>query len=90
MPQFQTWLVCQFCGRATPRASSEGWLNQPHRDRLDVRVIRCPEHWSEWALRQTREGRTKNNRTRMAEALAMPVPPIPPSASPFPITEQED
>lgn len=87
--QFHTWLVCQFCGRAAPRDDAMGWLDQPHRDRFDVRVVRCPEHWSEWSLRHTREGRTKNNRKRMFEALAMPVPAMPPHVEPFPIMEQE-
>lgn len=90
MKQFRTWLVCQFCGRTTPADQSEHWLNQPHRERWDIRVVRCPEHWSEWALRHTREGRTKDNRKRMAEALAQPVPLIPAYASPFPLTERDD
>jgi hypothetical protein len=88
--QFSTWLVCQFCGRTSPADDAEHWLNQPHRERWDVRVVRCPEHWSEWALRHTREGRTKDNRARMKEALSQPPPPIPPSASPFPVLERDD
>ena len=88
--QFRTWLVCQLCGRATSLDASEHWLNQPHRDRWDVRVVRCPQHWSEWALRHTREGRTKENREAMAEALFQPVPVIPPHVSPFPIRERDD
>lgn len=90
MDQFKTWLVCQFCGRADPRANPEGWLDQPHRDVLGLRVQRCPQHISEWALRHTREGRTKANRELAAKGRTMPVPPIPPSASPFPMREKED
>jgi hypothetical protein len=88
--QFKTFMVCQVCGRATPVEQSAGWLSQPHRDRWDVNVTRCPQHWSEWALRHTREGRTKENRRRMAEALAMPVPEFPIFLQPFPTREQEN
>lgn len=88
--QFKTWLVCMFCGRAVPRDDSEGWLDQPHRDILGLRVQRCPQHISEWALRHTREGRTKANRELAAKGRTMQVPPIPPSASPFPIRDRED
>ena len=86
--QFRTWAVCQVCGRAASRDDAEGWLDQPHRERWDVRVVRCPQHISEWALRNTREGRTKANRELLAQGKQMPVPPIPPHASPFPIQEQ--
>ena len=88
--QFKTWLVCQFCGRVTSAKDSEGWLNQPHRDRLDVRVVRCPPHISEWALRHTREGRTKDNRELLRKGHETAMPPIPPYASPFPLTEQTE
>ena len=88
--QFKTWLVCQYCGATTPVEQSDHWLNQPHRERWDIRVVRCPQHWSEWALRQTREGRTNENRAAMAEALALPPLPIPPYASPFPMTDREE
>lgn len=90
MAQFKTWLVCQFCGRVTTPEESEHWLNQPHRERLGIRVVRCPEHWSEWALRHTREGRTKENRKMMAEALRQPVSTIPAHVGPFPTTERDD
>ena len=88
--QFKGWLVCQFCGRTVAAADSKHWLNQPHRDRWDVRVVRCPEHWSEWALRHTREGRTKANRAAMALALSQPVPGLPVAVQPFPITDRDD
>lgn len=87
--QLQHWLVCQFCGAAAPKGS-DGWLDQPRRGAWDgTRIRRCPQHWSEWALRQTREGRTKQNRERMQRALAMPVPLIPPHLSPFPMEDKE-
>lgn len=88
--QFKTWLVCQFCGRTAPADDAPYWLNQPHRDRWDIRVIRCPQHWSEWALRHTRDGRTGENRKAMAEALSQPVPAFPAHASPFPTRERDD
>lgn len=88
--QFRTWLVCQFCGATTTPDNAEHWLNQPHRERWDIRVVRCPQHWSEWALRHTREGRTKENRKRMTEALQQEPPVIPSSASPFPTKERDD
>lgn len=90
MKQFRSWLVCQVCGRVTTPEDSEHWLNQPHRERWDVRVIRCPQHWSEWALRHTREGRSNANREAMREALAQPEPVIPPNVGPFPVAERDD
>lgn len=89
MTQFKTWLVCQFCGRTTAKEDSEGWLDQPHRNRWDVRVVRCPQHISEWALRHTRAGRTKENRELLRRGKEIPEPPIPPHASPFPMQDRE-
>jgi hypothetical protein len=86
--QFQTWLVCQFCGRTTSVDEAEGWLNQPHRHERGLRIVRCPQHISEWALRHTEEGRTLANRELAEKGRMMPVPIIPPYASPFPLTEQ--
>lgn len=88
--QRQTLRVCQFCGRVTTREQIEGWLVSPHKSDLNITVVRCPQHWSEWALRHCRDGRTRVMRDRMKEALAMPVPAIPSSLSPFPIREKED
>jgi hypothetical protein len=91
--QFQTWLTCQVCGRVVPRSDSRHWLDQPHRNypwEPDMRVVRCPEHWSEWALRHTVEGRTKKNRAAMRKALAEPVPTMPPYLGPFPTMERTD
>lgn len=83
-------LVCQYCGAAAPRGSV-GWLDQARKGSWDgTRVRRCPQHWSEWALRQTRDGRTKANREAMREALAMPLPAIPAFLTPFPTMDKEN
>lgn len=87
--QFQTWRICQRCGRATSSDNAEAWLVSPHRTNIEVTIVRCPEHWSEWSLRNCRDGRTKVMRERMREALAMPVPTIPAHLSPFPTREKE-
>jgi NAD-dependent dihydropyrimidine dehydrogenase PreA subunit len=88
--QLITQLVCQVCGRACPRGSagSEHWLDEPHRTEFYLNVVRCPMHWSEWALRNTKAGRTKAMRERMAVALAQPVPAIPAWLDPFPTTNR--
>lgn len=90
MAQFYTQLVCQFCGRTTHRDDAEHWLNEPHRFNPELSVVRCPEHWSEWALRHTKAGRTTQMRERMRVALAQPKPPIPAWLDPFPLTNQFD
>jgi hypothetical protein len=87
--QFVTWLVCQFCGRVAAKDDAPFWLNEPHKDSRDYNVVRCPQHWSEWALRNTRKGRTNEMRERMAEALAQPAPVMPPHLEPFPTQERE-
>lgn len=89
MNQFTSWLVCQICGRAAPRNAVAHWLDQPHKNNWDVRIQRCPQHWSDNALRQTRAGRTKANRDAMAEAKKQPPPPIPVFLDPFPTTDRE-
>jgi len=86
--QFTTWLTCQTCGRATLRQTAVGWLDSPRRTDPDVAVVRCPQHWSEWALRVCQAGRTKAMRQAMAEALKMPVPPIPVALGPYPTQEK--
>ena len=90
MSQLVTQLVCQVCGRVTQRDSRDAkhWLNEPHRSAYWVNVVRCPQHWSEWALRHTQKGRTKDMRARMKIALAQPAPVIPPLLSPFPTTNK--
>lgn len=91
--QFQTWLTCQVCGRVAPTDDARHWLNQPHRNyKWDptMRVVRCPQHWSEWALRHTVEGRTKTNRAAMRKALDQPVPSDNPYNSPYPYMERDE
>ena len=87
--QLQTVRVCQVCGLATARDQADDWLVSPHRTDLNITIVRCPEHWSEWALRQCRDGRTRVMRDRMKQALALPVPVMPASLSPFPTTERD-
>lgn len=87
--QFQTWRVCMICGMATSRDDAEGWLVSPHKKDMNVTIVRCPQHWSEWALRNCKAGRTRVMRDRMKEALAMPAPTIPPALQPFPTREKE-
>lgn len=89
--QLTTQLVCQVCGRTCPReTASEFWLNEPHRFDFWLNVVRCPRHWSEWALRHTKAGRTTEMRRRMAEALSQPEPAIPAWLDPFPINNKEE
>lgn len=87
--QFQTWRVCQLCGRASPSDNAEGWLVSPHRTNIEVTIVRCPEHISEWSLRQAKIGRTKAARQLAADGKKMPVPAIPAHLSPFPTREKE-
>lgn len=64
MKQMTNWCVCQVCGRtiAASEACADGWLVGPWRS--GVRYVRCYEHWSEWALRRSGLGRTKNLRNK--------------------------
>lgn len=81
-PQRNDVVVCQVCGRSTfPK--TKHWLDQPHKDILGLRVQRCPQHWTDWALRNTREGRTNANRAAMKEALQQDAPAIHPYAEPW-------
>lgn len=88
--QFKTWLTCQICGRVVGIQDSDHWLNQPHRTKRKINVVRCPEHWSEWALRNTKDGRTNANREAMKAAKLLPPAMLPPYASPYPTREQDD
>ena len=75
-------ICCQVCGRSGLKGEKY-WLDQPHREIFGFRVQRCPQHWTDWALRNTREGRTNDNRAMMAEALAQPVVNIHPYVEPW-------
>jgi hypothetical protein len=70
--QFENWSVCQICGRCRARGTV-GWLDAPYRFRGQhhgpnfngskhewLRIVRCPQHWSVWALRHS-IGRSKRN-----------------------------
>ena len=61
--QYQHWLVCQKCGRCVPRGTDE-WLDEPWKKNPEYRVVRCPIHWSEWALRNS-VGRSNWHREQM-------------------------
>ena len=49
--QMDSTLVCQKCGRSTLVKYATHWLNEPHKIYTGYRVVRCPEHWTEWAMR---------------------------------------
>ena len=87
--QFKNFSVCQICGRWTKRGDPE-WIDAPRRDGTGRRVVRCPLHWSEWALRWS-IGRTTENRRKMRE-LAEKYKGLsdPEWYEPFPILDVED
>ena len=62
-------VVCQVCGRAKAEdaAVEDGWLVAAWRIDPRYTVVRCYRHWSEWSLRCSAAGRTKENRAKMAE-----------------------
>lgn len=59
--QYEHWNVCQVCGRTEQRAMCVDWLDSPLKKDPRYRVVRCPKHWSEWALRSCEAGRTNEN-----------------------------
>ena len=81
-PQRQGYLCCQVCGRSSLPGEPH-WLNQRHAEIIGLYVQRCPRHWTDWALRNTRAGRTNANRKAMAAALAQPQPTIHPYLEPW-------
>lgn len=87
--QFKTWLVCQVCGRSAPKDTPH-WFSSPHRTYPGAQVVRCPQHWSEWALRNSQAGRTNEMRRRKREALAQPTVEFPVRLEPFPTKEVGD
>lgn len=91
--QLENWRVCQVCGRAiaSDRAVADGWLVSPYRFNPDLLVVRCFRHWSEWALRASKRGRTKNSRKMMEEGrarAAAELHPIPAVYEPFPLGDK--
>lgn len=59
-------LCCQFCGRVVvaTREVFQDWFVDYSRQNPNQMVIRCPQHISEWAMRQSRSGRTRANREK--------------------------
>lgn len=66
--QLVDWSVCQTCGRSAARGTMH-WLDLPYRKDPDYRVVRCPKHWTDHAIRQTALRRTDDGRRRMELAL---------------------
>jgi nitrite reductase/ring-hydroxylating ferredoxin subunit len=58
--------VCQVCGRVAMRDTPD-WLDSTWLKDRNYRVVRCPKHWSEWALRNSEAGRTNANRYKLYE-----------------------
>jgi hypothetical protein len=59
MEQLRNWSVCQICARCIPRDSDPEWLDELLDRDPAFRVVRCPIHWSNKAMRRTPTGRTK-------------------------------
>ena len=72
--------VCQarMCRRIdTPRFFvHKWWLIAPRRDNPNYLVIRCPEHYTSWALRQTIYGRLEALEKHAARARKLKLPPV--------------
>lgn len=88
--QMQHWSCCQICGRTVARGHPD-WIDAPLRnDDRGLRVVRCPMHWSEWALRNS-IGRTNANREKMRELkgryLGLPMTSNP-MIEPFPVVDE--
>lgn len=62
--QLEHWSVCQKCGRVARRGTIH-WLDLPDIGGGGYRVVRCPMHWTEWAIRNTALRRTDDGRRRM-------------------------
>lgn len=65
--QSKLQVVCQVCGRATTRAHAraDGWLVERWRVDPALDVVRCYAHISEWSLRCSAAGRTKEWRAKL-------------------------
>lgn len=90
-PRQATHIVfCQVCGRSTPPESgrADGWLIERWRVDPALWVVRCYAHISEWALRSSAAGRTKEWRQRAQDgrirAQNEPAPLLP-WAAPLPV-----
>ena len=87
----KNWAVCQKCGVGLPiaEAKSNNWLIDTYRKDPTLMVVRCPAHITEWALRQSGNGRRagariKNQRARRREARAAGPPDRNVWVDPFP------
>ena len=86
--------VCQKCGRFCIKGSNEApeWLVHPHHADADLLVIRCPQHITEWSLRQAGIPRTTKVRrwralTRAKDAALRDTTPQP-TWHPFPFPQE--
>lgn len=83
--------MCQVCGRviSAKRAlkRENDWFVAPMRDDPSFTIIRCPDHWSAWALRISVVGRKQPWLDRMAEVERnrQNRPWVDPRLEPFPI-----
>jgi hypothetical protein len=66
VPGFTDILCCQKCGRVTPDSVSAraDWLVDLYRPDQTMLLVRCPQHISEWSMRNTLQGRTRKNREK--------------------------
>ena len=64
-------------GIGSRAACEEDSGDEEDHDRLpSIYVIRCPHHISEWALRATKVGRTKEMREKARRGREMDLPPV--------------
>ena len=69
-PRQSTHIVfCQVCGTSAPPADAraDGWLVERWRVDPALFVVRCYRHISEWSLRSSAAGRTKEWRQKAQE-----------------------
>lgn len=87
--QYQNWSVCQICGRIVKRGTDDDWLDEPWMYDPDFRVVRCPKHWSQWALRNTTIGRRRDLQEKIHRLRREYAdwPDIPPFIPPYPIED---
>jgi hypothetical protein len=70
--QMTSQVFCQICGDSLPpvAARADGWLVERWRIDPAVWVVRCYRHISEWSLRCSAAGRTKEWRAKMRQGRA--------------------
>lgn len=86
--QLGNFPICQICGAGEQldRAIDQGWLVSPLRADPSVNVVRCPRHISEWSLRCSQAGRTREWRQKMIDGQAWTPPPMP-MLAPIPLDD---